>query len=114
MKNLLISCTILLVCLSFSSAQGLQGNITISGNASVQVTGHSVILTWSACQNATSYNVYRGTTHGGPYAKVGSGIVRTAYTDVQITQNQTLYYITTAVNGNNESGYSNEAAAVIP
>jgi len=34
--------------------------------------------------------------------------------DVQVTPNQTLYYVTTAVHGNNESGYSNEAAAAIP
>jgi fibronectin type 3 domain-containing protein len=104
----------ILGCLSFSFAQGLQGNVKLSGNASVKVTGHSVTLTWNASQNATSYNVYRGTTHGGPYIKVASGIVSTTYTDVQVTHNQTLYYVTTAVNGSSESGYSNEAVAVIP
>jgi fibronectin type 3 domain-containing protein len=113
MKQLFITCMIL-GCLSFSFAQGLQGNVKLSGNASVKVTGHSVTLTWNASQNATSYNVYRGTTHGGPYIKVASGIVSTTYTDVQVTHNQTLYYVTTAVNGSSESGCSNEAVAVIP
>jgi len=113
MKRLFTTC-ILLGCLNFSSAQSVQGNAKFSGNATIAVTGHSVTLTWSASKNATSYNVYRGTTHGGPYSKVGSGIVTTTYTDVQVTPNQTLYYVTTAMSGSSESGYSNEAAAVIP
>jgi fibronectin type 3 domain-containing protein len=101
-------------CLSFSFAQGLQGNVKLSGNATVTVTGHSVALTWSASQNATSYNIYRGTTSGGPYVKLASRIVSTTYSDVQVTHNQTLYYVTTAVNGSNESGYSDQTEAVIP
>lgn len=113
MKQLFTVCMVL-GCPSISFAQGLQGNVRLSGSASVKVTGHSVTLTWSASQSATSYNVYRGTTHGGPYIKVGCGIASTTYTDVQVTHNQTLYYVTTAVSGSNESGYSNEAAAVIP
>jgi fibronectin type 3 domain-containing protein len=113
MKELFITCTIL-GCLTFSSAQAVQGNATLSGNATLAVTGHSVTLTWSASQNATSYNVYRGTSHGGPYVRVSSGIVSTTCTDIQITNNQTFYYVTTAVSGSSESGYSNEAAAVIP
>ncbi len=113
MKQLFTIC-IVLGCFNVSVAQGIQGNITLSGNASVKVTGHSVTLTWNTSQNATSYNVYRGATHGGPYIKVGSAIVVTTYTDVQVTPNQTFYYVTTAVSGSNESGYSNAVAAVIP
>jgi fibronectin type 3 domain-containing protein len=113
MKRLFTTCMVL-GCLSFSFAQGLQGNVKLGGNTTVAITGHSVTLTWSASQNATSYNIYRGTASGGPYVKVASGIVSTTYTDVQVTHNQTLYYVTTAVNGNNESGYSNESVAVIP
>jgi fibronectin type 3 domain-containing protein len=113
MKKLFPTC-MMLGCLSFSFAQGIQGSVTLSGNASVQVTGHSVTLNWNASQNAANYNVYRSATLGGPYTKIGSGIVTTTYTDVQVTPNQTLYYVTTAVHGNNESGYSNEAAAAIP
>ena len=100
--------------LSLGLAQGLQGKVTVSGKAAVQVTGHSVALSWNAVENATSYNVYRGTTHGGPYVKVGNGIAGTSYFDVQVTHSQTLYYVTTALNGTSESGYSNEAIAIIP
>lgn len=113
MKQLFITC-IIIGCLGTVFAQGIQGNIKINGNASIKITGHSVTLTWSASQNATSYNLYRGTTEGGPYIKIGSGIVSTTYTDVQVTHNQTFYYVTTAVSGSNESGYSNETIAAIP
>ena len=113
MKRLFIVC-MFLGCLSFSFAQGLQGNVKLSGNTAVAVTGHSVTLTWIASQNATSYNIYRGTTSGGPYTRLASGIVSTTYTDVQVTHNQTLYYVITAANGNNESGYSSQTVAVIP
>lgn len=113
MKRLFTTCMVL-VCVSFSSAQGIQGNVQIGGKATITITGHSVTLTWNASPNATSYNVYRGTTSGGPYVKEASGVVDTTYTDVQVTHNQTLYYVTTAVNGSNESGYSGETAAVIP
>ncbi len=113
MKRLFTTCMVL-GCLSFSFAQGLQGNVTLGGQATITVTGHAVTLTWNASPNATSYNIYRGTTSGGPYVKVAFGIVNTTYTDVQVTHNQTLYYVTTAVNGSNESAYSGETAAVIP
>jgi fibronectin type 3 domain-containing protein len=113
MQRLFTTCMVL-GCLSFSFAQGLQGNVKLSGNTTVTVTGHSVTLTWSAVQNATSYNIYRGTTSGGPYIKLASGIVSTTYSDVQVTHNQTLYYVITAVNGNSESGYSSQTVAVIP
>jgi hypothetical protein len=112
MKRLFITC-IVLGCLSLGFAQGIQGNATISGSALV-VTGHSVTLTWTASQGATSYNTYRGAVSGGPYVILASGISNTTYSDVQVTHNQTLYYVTTAVNGNSESAYSNETSAVIP
>jgi fibronectin type 3 domain-containing protein len=113
MKQLL-TIWMVLACLSCTFAQGVQGSVTLVGRATIAITGHSVTLTWSASQNATSYNIYRGATHGGPYVEVGSGIVSTTYTDVQVTHNQTCYYVTTAVNGNSQSGYSNETVAVIP
>ncbi len=113
MKRLFTTCMVL-GCLSFSFAQGLEGNVTLGGQATITVTGHAVTLTWNASPSATGYNIYRGTTSGGPYIKVASGIVNTTYTDVRVTHTQTLYYVTTAVNGSSESGYSSETAAVIP
>jgi cellulose 1,4-beta-cellobiosidase len=109
----LIAISIILASVSLSPAQGIQGNVTLSGN-SITVTGHSVSLTWVASQGATSYNVYRGAIHGGPYLQVASGIAGTAYTDIEVTSGQTFYYVTTAVNSTGESSPSNEAVATIP
>jgi fibronectin type 3 domain-containing protein len=113
MKQLATICAVL-ACMSLSVAQGIQGNVRLNGRATVAITGHSVVLTWNASQNATGYNVYRGTAHGGPYMKVATGVVGTTYADVEVTHHQTLYYVTTAVTNNSESGYSNETVVAIP
>jgi len=62
------------------------------------------------------YNVYRGTTSGGPYAKVNSSRdPSTLYTDNTVQNGQTYYYVSTAVNSDGaESGYSNQLQMVIP
>jgi fibronectin type 3 domain-containing protein len=114
MKRLLTICMILSCCLNVGFAQGIRGSVKLTGKATIVTTGHSVTLTWNASHGATSYCIYRGTTHGGPYVKIGSGIIGTNYGDVQVTHNRTLYYVATAVSGSNESGYSNEIAVVIP
>jgi fibronectin type 3 domain-containing protein len=62
------------------------------------------------------YNVYRGTTSGGPYTKIVSAPqAGTTYTDSAVQSGWTYFYVVTAVDSNgNESSYSNEATAVIP
>jgi fibronectin type 3 domain-containing protein len=114
MKRLLAICAILGGCLNFGFAQGIRGNVKLTGKATIVASGHAVTLSWKASQGATSYRIYRGTTQGGPYAKIASEIIGTTYADVQVTHKQTLYYVTTAVSGSNESGYSNQAVAVVP
>jgi cellulose 1,4-beta-cellobiosidase len=113
MKLVLAICTIL-GALGLCVAQGIQGKVTISGGAQITVTGHLVTLAWDASQGATAYNVYRGTVHGGPYSQVDKAVPSTTYADTQITHSQTFYYVVTAVNGNKESAYSNEAVAAVP
>ena len=80
-------------------------------------TPHSVALSWSASTstNVVGYNLYRGGTSGGPYAKLNSSLLGVAYTDNAVQSAQTYYYVSTAVDSsNNESAYSNEAQAVVP
>jgi len=113
MKRLLVI-SMILSCLSFGFAQGIRGTVKLTGKATIVATGHSVRLSWNASSGASSYCVYRGTAHDGPYVKIASGIVSTNYIDVQVTHTRTLYYVTTAVSGNTESTYSNETVAVIP
>jgi cellulose 1,4-beta-cellobiosidase len=70
-----------------------------------------VALTWSASSGATSYNVLRSTTSGGPYGPPVTGITSTSYTDTGLTNGQTYFYVVQAVNSAGTSPNSNEASA---
>jgi Abnormal spindle-like microcephaly-assoc'd, ASPM-SPD-2-Hydin len=80
--------------------------------------GHSVDLSWNAStsQNVIGYNVYRGTQSGGPYTQINPVLdASTIYTDTSVADGETYYYVTTAVNSDDqESVYSNQAQATIP
>jgi hypothetical protein len=114
MKRLLVIFMILGGWVHLSLAQGIQGNVKLTGKATVITTGHAVMLSWSTSPGAASYSVYRGAKQGGPYARVAAGVLGTNYADAHVTHKQTLYYVTTAVSGSDESGYSNETVAVVP
>ncbi len=88
--------------------------ITISPTAQ-----HTVNLNWnpSTSANITGYNVYRGSTSGGPYSKINSGglVASTLYTDASVASGQTYYYVVTAVDSSGvESADSNQTQAVVP
>jgi hypothetical protein len=89
------------------------GGTCVTGTGSIS---HSVSLNWqgSTSTNVSGYNVYRGTTSGGPYALVSNVGLVTSYTDLNVQSGQTYYYVTTALSGTTESVYSNQAQAVIP
>ena len=45
------------------------------------------------------YNVYRGTTQGGPYGQINASLVTvSSYTDTGVTNGTTYYYVATAEN----------------
>ncbi|HET9313992.1 MAG TPA: endo-1,4-beta-xylanase [Vicinamibacteria bacterium] len=69
-----------------------------------------VALTWSASSGATSYNVKRATTSGGPYATVGS-TAGTSFTSTGLTNGTTYFFVVSAVNGAGESTSSAQASA---
>jgi hypothetical protein len=102
--------------LSFTSNASNAPTETLTGNG-VAPPSHSTSLSWTdGNTGVTGYNVYRGAVSGGPYAKINSALdANPAYTDTSVQAGQTYYYVTTAVDGSGmESGYSNEAQAVIP
>lgn len=81
-------------------------------------SAHSVTLSWTASisPNIQGYNAYRGSTIGGPYVKINTILITgTSYSDNAVTSGTTYYYVTTAMDSTGaESGYSNEARAVVP
>ncbi len=79
-------------------------NLTATGG------NQQVSLAWTASTGATSYNVKRSATNGGPYTTVASP-AGTSYTDTAVTNGTAYYYVVTAVSANGESANSNQASA---
>jgi parallel beta-helix repeat protein len=71
--------------------------------------GTQASLNWTASPGATSYNVKRATTSGGPYTTVATGVTTTTYTDGTVLNGTTYYYVVSAVNSAGESPNSAEA-----
>lgn len=80
------------------------GLVATAGNA-------QVILTWSASAGATSYNVKRGLSLGGPYSVIASGVLTTTFTDTGLVNGDDYHYVVSAVGPGGESGNSSEAFA---
>jgi hypothetical protein len=103
--------------LSFLDENGIPFAVELLNGTRVVSTNRSVALSWTASSshNVVGYNIYRGNQSGGPYVKINSSLdSKTSYTDTSVTGDNTYYYVTTAVNSDNEeSGYSNQAQATI-
>ena len=65
-------------------------NLTAAG------TNLLINLNWNAVSGAT-YNLKRGTTDGGPYPTIFSGLTATNYSDAAVTNAVTYYYVVTAM-----------------
>ncbi len=74
----------------------------------------SIDLTWTASDGATSYNIKRSTTAGGPYTTVSTpgAVTGTTYADTGLTNGTPYYYVVSAEKaGPTESVDSAEATA---
>ena len=82
-----------------------KGVLAVGGNAQVTVT-------WDIVPGATTYNLWRATTSGGPYTLIAGNIggVNLGYTDSNVTNLTTYYYVVTA-NGNGASLNSAQVSA---
>jgi regulation of enolase protein 1 (concanavalin A-like superfamily) len=69
-----------------------------------------VVLNWPASSGATSYNVKRATTNGGPYTIV-SNVGTTNCTDGGLMDGTNYYYVVSALNTAGESVNSAQASA---
>jgi hypothetical protein len=113
-----------------TAAGTVTGSVTVSSNATnspvtiavsgtgTATTSYSVLLSWSASASSgvTGYNVYRGTTSGGPYSKIDPSLVSgLTYTDTTVTGGVEYYYVVTSLNSSgSESGYSSQVSASVP
>jgi fibronectin type 3 domain-containing protein len=70
----------------------------------------SVALTWTAPAGAVSYRVLRSTTSGSGYVLLGTSGTA-SYTDTNVTNGTTYYYVVTASNGVCSSANSAQAPA---
>ena len=88
-----------------TSAPGAPGGVAAApGNQQVTVS-------WNAVTEATTYNLKRGTTAGGPYPTVISGITGTSRVDAGLTNGTTYYYVVSAQNTAGESPNSAQVSA---
>jgi glucuronoarabinoxylan endo-1,4-beta-xylanase len=69
-----------------------------------------VTLTWNSSSGASSYNVKRSTTAGGPYTNLVSQAA-TGYSDTAVINSTTYYYVVSAVHSGVESANSAEISA---
>jgi len=84
---------------------GGNGSITVQTapsaitNLVIDVQGNTnIVLTWGAVPNATSYNIYRGTTAYFTPTTVYQNVTTTTFTDAGAVTTGAKFYIVTAVN----------------
>jgi fibronectin type 3 domain-containing protein len=70
-----------------------------------------ITLSWTGSSGATSYNVKRGTTSGGPYTTIAT-TTATGFTNIGLTSGKTYFYVVSAVNSAGTSPNSSQAFAI--
>ena len=113
-----------------TTSGALSGSLSLSSNGvsllkiplsgtGVTPIAHSVDISWlaSATSGLQGYNVYRGTTSGGPYSRISSLLSATTllFTDGTVVSGQHYFYVVTDLNTSGvESATSNEVAVTVP
>jgi polygalacturonase len=79
-------------------------------NLTATASNALVTLNWSDSATATNYNVKRSTTSGSGYAPIAS-LTGTNYSDTQVTNGRTYFYVVSASNAGGNSADSTEVRA---
>lgn len=82
-----------------------------SGLIAVSGSGQATI-NWDIVPGAVSYNVKRSTTEGGPYTTLAGNTALNYFTDTELTNGITYYYVVSALNSMGESSNSVEISVV--
>ncbi|WP_432408578.1 hypothetical protein [Wukongibacter sp. M2B1] len=80
-------------------------------NLTAAAGDEEVGLSWDEVEDADSYIIKRSETEGGPYTIIEEDITGTSYTDRDVENGTTYYYVVSAVIDGDESDDSNEALA---
>ena len=83
-----------------------------AGLSATATATNLVSLVWNAVAGATSYNVKRSPTGGGPYTTIATGVSATSYTDT-LPVGMRYFYVISAVAGGSESPNSFEASCLL-
>jgi calcineurin-like phosphoesterase family protein/purple acid phosphatase-like protein/fibronectin type III domain protein len=95
----------------FTIIKGGGGSVPAAPQNLAATPGNAqVSLTWNASAGATSYNVKRSTTAGGPYATIAT-TTSTSHLDTTVVNGTTYFYVVSAVNNIGESADSTEVSA---
>lgn len=88
---------------------------TPSGLAATAASTTAMTLTWTQVSGATSYDIYRSSTSGGTFSRLGSEPTvssgsTTTYSDTGLSAGTTYYYKITSLNSSGESAASSEVS----
>jgi hypothetical protein len=70
-----------------------------------------VTVSWDVVPHAITYNVKRAPSSGGPYTLLVTNTASLGYTDTDVVNGATYYYVVSALDGNGEGMNSIEVAA---
>jgi acid phosphatase type 7 len=110
------------VDLSFlNSSGGVQDTVAIVKSApttpppptglAATAGNNQVSLAWNASAGASTYNVKRSASSGGPYSTIATDVASTSFVDMTVINGTTYYYVVSAVNAAGEGANSSEASA---
>ena len=81
-----------------------------TGVSATTISTSQINVAWTASAGATSYNVLRSTTSGGPYSSVGTPAA-SPFSNTGLACNTTYYYVVQASNGICSSANSAQVSA---
>lgn len=93
--------------------QSFTPGVSVSAPTNLHATAGDAIvnLSWDGVIDATSYNIKRAVTPGGVYEVIANNVIGNNYSDSNVVNGTTYYYVVTATDASGESANSNEASA---
>jgi fibronectin type 3 domain-containing protein len=91
-----------------------EGDLQVWQHSYGQTTGSPWIeLRWDALAGASSYNIKRANTSGGPYTTIATGIAGTSFNDTGLAIDGDYHYVVSGIGSFGESLNSNVAMAAM-